>query len=306
VTGVQTCALPISAAIKAVAPQGKVFGFVSYGFNGYVNLQNAPDGAGRDFTEFFLDGVRAASTTRGVRLLDVLDLHWYPEATGGGVRVIGEETSAAVVSARLQAPRSLWDPTYVETSWITQYTGGQAIALIPSMKAKIAAHYPGTELGFTEYYFGGVAHISGALAQADVLGVFGREGVFAATLWPMTDTLPFITAGFAMFRNFDGAGSAFGDTSVRASTSDVAGTSVYASVDSASTDRLVVVLINKTSTAKSAALTVTHSGSFTRAEVFQLTAASATPQRAADVTLEQVNALRYTMPAMSVSTLVLR
>ncbi len=294
-----------AAAVKAVAPRGKVFGFVSYGFNGFVSLQDAPDASGRDFTDFFLRSLRDAEATHGKRLVDVLDLHWYPEARGGNVRIIGEDTSATVAAARVQAPRSLWDPTYVESSWVASFAGSQGIRLIPSMKAKIAANYPGTELAFTEYYYGGGNHISGGVAQADVLGIFGREGVFAAHLWPMSDNTPYIKAAFAMFRSFDGAGGSFGDVAVQASTSNVADTSVYASVDAANPNRMVLVVINKATTAKTAALSVTHTTAFSRAKVYQLTAASSSPARGTDVLATGANAFRYTMPAMSVSTLVL-
>ena len=297
--------ITFSSAIKTVAPAGKVFGFVSYGYNGLISLEDAPDGAGRDFTNFFLDGMREAGAARGMRLLDVLDLHWYPEARGGGVRIFGEDNSAVVAAARMQAPRSLWDPTYVETSWITADNGGQPLRLIPSMKEKIAAHYPGTELGFTEYYFGGGAHISGAIAQADVLGIFGREGVHSAALWCMSSDASYLTAAFAMFRSYDGAGGSFGDLSVQATTTDVTATSVYASVDSTSPNRVVLVLINKANTPKVAALTLSHGTALSRAEVYQLTSATPNPTRGTDLVLTQPNALRYTMPANSVSTLVL-
>ncbi len=295
-----------STAIKAVAPLARVFGFVSYGFLGYVSLQEAPDAAGRDFTNFFLDGVRVASAAAGKRLVDVLDLHWYPEATGGGVRIIDESTSAAVVAARVQAPRSLWDPTYVETSWISDYSGNQPLKLIPSMKSKIAAHYAGTGLAFSEYYYGGGAHISGGVAQADVLGIFGREGVFAATLWPMTTSIPYLLGAFAMYRSYDGSGGTFGDVSVQATNSDVANASAYASIDSTSANRMVVVLINKATTAKTAAVAITHGTVFGHAEVYTLTSASSSPVHGANVATTTTNALRYTMPAMSVTTLVFR
>lgn len=292
--------------VKRVAPNSKVFGFVSYGFNGFVSLQNAPDAAGRDFTNFFLAGMRDASTAAGKRLMDVLDLHWYPEAQGGGVRVIDENTTAAVAAARVQSPRSLWDPTYVETSWVASYLGNQPIALIPSMQQKIAANYPGTKLAFTEYYFGGGAHISGAVAQADALGVFGREGVFAAMLWPMSSNISFIDAGFRMFRNFDGAGSNFGETSVRAASSDLGTVTSYASLDSVHPGRVVMVVINKATTTKSAAISLTHNTALTGAEVYQLTSATAAPVRRNDVRTSQPNTFRVTLPAMSVTTLLLR
>ena len=117
--------------------------------------------------------------------MDVLDLHWYPEARGGGVRITEANNAAAVAAARVQAPRSLWDPAYGENSWISIDARVGAIRLLPRMREKIAAHYPGTRLAITEYNYGGGDHVSGGVAQADVLGIFGREDVFAATLWDL-------------------------------------------------------------------------------------------------------------------------
>ena len=105
------------------------------------------------------------------------------------------------------------------------------IRLLPRLKDKITAHYPGTKLAITEYNYGGANHISGAIAQADVLGIFGREGLFAATLWRLASNNNFIYGGFEAFRNYDGANGSFGDTSIRATNSDVANASVYASVN---------------------------------------------------------------------------
>jgi hypothetical protein len=296
-----------AAAIKAVVPSALVFGFVSYGWNGYVTLQDAPDAAGRDFIDHYLAEMAAAGAAAGRRLVDVLDLHWYPEAQGGGVRVTADDASGPVAQARMQAPRSLWDPTYTEDSWITQFSTGGPIALLPRMRDKIATNYPGTRLAITEYYYGGGDHISGGIAQADVLGIFGREQVFAATLWHLGGTDDrFIWGAFDMYRDLDGAGAGFGDTSISATTDDVAQTSVYASVDAAAPDRVVLIVINKSSGALDAGIAVSHHVRLGTAEVFQLTAANPSPTRAADITLTATNALVYSMPAMSVSALVLR
>jgi hypothetical protein len=35
----------------------------------------------------------------------------------------------------------------------------------------------------TEYNLGALDHVNGALAQADLLGVFGREGLDMAAIW---------------------------------------------------------------------------------------------------------------------------
>jgi hypothetical protein len=296
-----------ASAIKAVAPKAIVFGSVNYGWQGYVDLQSAPDAAGRDYLNFYLDTMKAAEATAGKRLVDVLDLHWYPEATGGGVRITDTGTGAAEVDARLQAPRSLWDTTYAETSWIEQYGTAGPIGLIPRLKAKIAAHYPGTQLAFSEYYYGAGADISGALAEADVLGVFGRESVFAANVWPMQDasTTNFLWAAFAMYRNYDGAGATFGDTSVQLVDSDNAKTSAFASTNSAGGATVTVVAINKTTSALTAGITLKAS-SVTTADTYVLTSAAAAPKKGASIAAVGTNAFRYTMPARSVTTLVFK
>ncbi len=286
-----------------MSPGALVFGPVNYGWYGYVALQGAPDAAGRDFQEFWLAQVEAAQQLRGSRLVDVLDVHWYPEAQGGGVRITGTDASPAVVAARLQAPRSLWDASYTETSWITQYSTLGPIRLLPRLRDKIAANAPGTKLAVTEYNYGGGQHISGGLAQADALGIFGREGVFAAAEWPLAGDESYIEAAFEMFRNFDGANGSFGDTSVRAVTDDVAGTSIYASLDSTDANRMVLVAINKTGAALTAAIDLAAARSFARAEVYQLTAAGSSPVAAGELAPTGANHFAYTMPAYSVSTL---
>jgi len=93
-------------AIKRVAPMAKVLGFVSYGWAGYVSLQNAPDAGGRDFIDTWLAAIAMHGTQTGTRPVDVLDLHWYPEATStGGLRVIVPDATADVAAARVQSPR---------------------------------------------------------------------------------------------------------------------------------------------------------------------------------------------------------
>jgi hypothetical protein len=213
----------------------------------------------------------------------------------------------AVVTARMAAPRSLWDPAYRESSWIQQSLGNQGINLLPRLKDKIATNYPGTKLAITEYNYGGANHISGAIAQADVLGIFGREGLWAATLWPLESSNNFIYGGFEAFRNYDGANGSFGDTSIRATNSDPATSSVYASVDAGNPARMVIVAINKNATSRTAGISVTHTVQFHTAHVYTVTSASTAgaPAAGATIDLTQTNAFQYTMPAYSVTTLVL-
>jgi mannan endo-1,4-beta-mannosidase len=98
----------------------------------------------------------------------------------------------------------------------------------------------------TEYNFGAGEHISGGLAQVDVLGIFGREGVYLANYWGdgagNTVLPPFAQAAFSMYRNYDGKNGHFGDTAVEATT-DNAKASVYAALDSHKV--LTAIVINK-------------------------------------------------------------
>ncbi len=296
-----------ASAIKAVMPGTLVFGPVSYGWYGYVLLQGAPDANNRDFLLYYLQKMKAASAKAGKRLLDVLDLHWYPEVRVGnyhtGIPITGTSTSPAVVKARVQAPRSLWDPHYVENSWITHDSLGGPVDLIPRMLSKISKGYAGTKLAFSEYDYGGGQDISGGIAQADVLGIFGKYGVFAAMQWPLRNNEPFVAGAFAMYRDYDGNQSTFGDTSVKATTSNIEDTSIYASVDSTNAKRMVIVAINKTDSAIVGTFTLKHSN-MTSIRAYKLTAASPTPEPNGQPKISS-GKFSYTLPAYSVSTLAL-
>jgi hypothetical protein len=294
-----------AAAIKAVAPGALVFGPVSYGWQGFVSLQDAPDRGGRDFLDFYLNSLRAAEGSARSRLVDVLDLHWYPEARGGGVRITEASNAPAVAAARVQAPRSLWDPTYTEDSWISVDATVGAIRLLPRIREKIAAHYPGTRLAITEYNYGGGDDISGAVAQADVLGIFGREDVFAAALWDLSGGTRFVDGAFAAYCDFDGAGGRFGDTAIAAATSDYETTSVYASVDAGSDERMVLVAVNKSTGKTTAEILITHSLALTRGQTWQITATASSPSPGPPLEARARNAFRLELPASSVTTILL-
>ncbi|MBS1725702.1 MAG: hypothetical protein JST51_03210 [Armatimonadetes bacterium] len=235
-----------ASAIKNVYPSATIFGPVNYGWYGFMALQGASDGGGRNFLDVYLDGMRNAEVQDGKRLLDVLDVHWYPEAQGDGHRIVSDGDTPGMSEARIQSPRSLWDSSYVETSWITQSMGNAPIRLIPMIQDRIHAHYPGTKLGFTEYSYGGANAISGAIAQADVLGLMGRNGVFAAANWYLNSSSLATLAGFRSFINYDGAGAHFGDLGAFVSGETAAENSVYASVTAERNPDMVIVVINKT------------------------------------------------------------
>jgi acetyl esterase/lipase len=289
-----------ASAIKDVDAQSLIFGFVSYGFAGFRSLQGAPDANDRDFIDFFLDAMRDAEKSSGRRLVDVLDLHWYPEARGGGKRITEPDVDPAAAEARVQAPRSLWDPTYTETSWITDNVLHEPIRLIPRVKAQIEQHYPGTKLAFTEYDYGGVKHISGAIAQADVLGIFGEQGVFAAAYWGSGGDLQH--AAFECYRNYDGHGGAYGDTAVRATSGNVHDVSVHASKFADDPSKMTVILINRATGPRTCKVAV-KSFPFEKAALYRLG-----PDKPAVVPAGEVAVARaasFELPAMSITVAVL-
>ena len=244
-----------AAAITKVDPTALVLGGVMFGWSEYMSLNEAPDfqgenaklGAGATYIDVFLSQMKRLETVHKRRLIHALDVHWYPEARGRK-RITENDVSRKTVAARLQAPRSLWDTTYTEKSWIAA-SWGKPIRLIPWLRERISERYPGTKLAITEYDFGAGNHISGGLAQADALGVFGREGVDLANYWGSGAAVgmlpPYVKVAFQLYRNYDGKGATFGDTAVEATIADPAGASVFAAIDSKRGGALTVVVINK-------------------------------------------------------------
>src|SRR5580704_6210350 len=303
--------ITLTKALKDQFPNLVIFGPVHYGFQGLYNWQGelsaTPDGTNW-FPDKYLPAIKTASDAYGKPLVDVYDFHWYSEATDGSTRITnltGSTLTDAQVQAIVQSPRSLWDPTFTENSWITNDVLGEPIKLLPRLQAKIDAEFPGTRISITEYENGGDNHIAGTIAQADNLGVFGNQGVFAATMWPL-GTCPYILAGFRAFRGFDGATASFGDTSLQASSSKVQNVTVYASSDTTNPGRTVFVAINRFTSQQVTAINgVTLSGT---ASVYQMTAASAQGQNPIHPLLvRQIqvssSSLTITLPALSVSTI---
>ncbi len=232
--------------IKTVDPGALVVGPEEWGWSGYFysgydqqygslhGWSFLPDRAshgGADYLPWFLDQMKQASTSAGRRLLDVFSVHYYPQ---GGE--FSSDTSTAMQLLRNRSTRSLWDPTYVDESWI-----GDTVKLVPRLKSWVASYYPGTKTAVTEYNWGAENHINGATAQADILGIFGREGLDLATRWTTPDPSTPAYKAIQLYRNYDGARSAFGETSVRATAPNPDTLSAFAALRS--TDGALTVMI---------------------------------------------------------------
>ncbi|HEX3892352.1 MAG TPA: glycoside hydrolase family 44 protein [Terracidiphilus sp.] len=212
---------------------------------------------GVPFIEYYLQQFKAAETTNGKRLLDYVDLHTYFAADYNGASVaFNAAGDTGEQQARLNSTRVFWDPTYTDPNYTqpnylpTDSSNCnpplQAPQVIRMMKTWVANDYPGTKTAITEYNWGGQEHINGALTQADILGIFGREGLDIGTLWGPpnpSSQIPGLMA-FEIYRNYDGHNAAFGDTALNSTTADQSQLAVYGALRS-SDGAITIVVINK-------------------------------------------------------------
>ncbi|MBN9025191.1 MAG: hypothetical protein J0H20_06170 [Rhizobiales bacterium] len=242
--------LAAARAIKRADPAARVFGPVSWGASEMVSFQDAPDW--NDYRQYgsflaaYLDAFRTASEQDGIRLLDALDVHWYPYSNRGD---LFRSEDPALAAALLQAPRSLTEAGFREDSWVVRALadgGGDrevGLPLLPSLR-RIADHvFPGTDLAVTEFNYGGAGQIASGLALADVLGRFGQQGVSFATHWGSLDGT--LGDAYRLFRTTDATGRRFGDRSHGLTVEGTPDVVAYASTFETGQPGLQLIVINK-------------------------------------------------------------
>jgi hypothetical protein len=306
--------ITFATRVRQIAPHAQIVGPSHYHFDGFTRWHelNPPawSDTGRWFMDDFLADMQAASKAAGTRLLDTWDFHWYPQPMFGGTYVWNLDDARrpmtdAEIDAVLQGPRSYWDPTYVEGSWVTANLGAAA-QILARLRTHLDAGYPGTKLGVSEYFPGGRHHVSSGLATVDTLGVFQRMGVDLAAMWPVGDQegLAYAFGGIELVRNADGNGLRFADTAVRVEHPEIVESSVYAGSD----DELgvTVLVVNKTATSRTFGLRVFGAAALASADVYRIDAAHPSPYHAATEALTKVNAYAYAAPPMSATMIVFR
>ncbi len=248
----------LATVITAADPGAQVLGPVEAGWwwLGYNYGTHALDNA-----DSYLSQMSAASTSQGRRLLHYLDVHWYPEVyyINGGVttRITNTNVDGGTGNMRMQAPRSLWDPTYVDPNDnICGAIGGQPLTMISRLQTAVSQYYPGTKVAMSEYYYGGDYDVSGGVAEADALGIFGKTGTLACMFG---NGVTYIRSAYNLYLNYDGAGSSFGNLSMPASTNSVTLSSLYASRNNSSPNKMWLVAVDRNFTSAS----VTDSAAFT-------------------------------------------
>jgi len=267
--------LKMAQAVKAADPTALVDGPVPAGWLGYfysrTDMQsgwstapyqywdNPTDQAahgGLPWLAYYLQQMNQFEQQHRYRLLDVLDVHGYLEPDSLDTWSSQNNDApgdAQLETLRMTSTRAFWDPNYIvpmaNASDNLYDNSGNIVApqLIPRMQQWVNQYYPGTKIGITEYWWHALGSITGAIAQADILGIFGSYALDYGTLWgPPAPTDPGAFA-FKIFLNYDGNGNQFGGESVSATTSNPDTLSIYAALryDSA----LTILVLNKTASA---------------------------------------------------------
>ena len=294
--------------IKATDASALVVGPEEWGWSGYFysgydqqygskygwsNLPDRNNHGGWDYLPWVLDQLRQNNASTGKRLLDVFTVHYYPQ---GGE--FGNDTSSSMQLRRNRSTRSLWDPNYIDETWIND-----KVKLVPRLRSWVNTYYPGTAIGITEYNWGAEAHINGATTQADILGIFGRENLDMGTRWTTPDSTTPTYKAMKMYRNYDGNKSAFGDTSVSDVVPNPDNVSSFAAIRGPD-GALTIMVISKYLTGNTfTTLNLNNFSGNGTAQRWQLTSSNAIT-RLADVTYSGGN-FAVTLPPQSITLFVL-
>ncbi len=266
----------LSKTIKYVDKDAMVFGPSIEGLDSYANLKNHADwekysGEYSWFIDYYLDKMRIQSEKSGTRLLDCLDLHYYPEIiVPFADEPIYMSDDYYANALRTETSRILWDTSYVDSSQFGK-TYRQFTPLIHTLQASIRMYYPETKLSFSEYNFGGGENISGAIVQADVLGIFGQNDIYMANLNPSTENYDFQKSAINLYTNYDGEGNSFGPIAVKSEFIEDKNLSVYSSKDSDWGEKITSVVINKSlERAKNAVIQIDSKNEYNTVSVYSI------------------------------------
>ena len=301
----RTRMLDYAAQIRAADPEAKIVGPEEWGWSGYLLsgydqqygsqhgwsfMPDRSNHGGMDYLPWLLQQLKLD----GRQLLDIFTVHYYPQ---GGE--FSNDTSSSMQLKRNRSTRSLWDPNYTDPTWIND-----EVMLIPRLRSWVNTYYyAGTPIGITEYNWGAENHINGATTQADILGIFGREGLDIAARWTMPDASTPTYKAMKMYRNYDGNRSTFGDVSVAAGGPNPDNVAVFAAQRTSDSALTLMVISKYLSGTTPVSIAKSNFASNGIAEVYQLTSSNAIT-RLANLSVTGSN-VSLTAPSQSITLLVL-
>jgi hypothetical protein len=304
-TEIRDDVIAYSAMIKALDPGAKIvapeeWGWEGYLYSGYDQQYAAANGyccfpdrqnvmGGQDYIPWLLQQWKASGHP-----VDVVSVHFYPQ---GGE--FSDDVSTATQLLRNRSTRQLWDPSYISESWIDAN-----VDLIPKLQGWIKSfYYPGAPVAITEYNWGAEGFINGATTQADIFGIFGRQGLDMATRWTVPASTTPTYKAMMMYRNYDGKDSGFGDVSVQATGPNPDNLSAFAAQRTAD-GALTIIVINKVlSGSTPVTIGLANFTTAGAASVYQLTEVNKIKHLANQPW--SAGSLKATVPAQSVTLFVL-
>jgi hypothetical protein len=300
-----------AGAVRSQDANALIVGPEEWGWTGYfwsgLDQKNGQNASGSDYTThantyylpWLLQQLKSYQTSTGKQLLNYLSIHFYPQDGS-----FSNTDSPAQNAIRNQSTRALWDPNYVDQSWINQVglNGGKP-EVIPLLKSWTAANWPGLPVAITEYNWGDEANLNGATTQADILGIFGRESLDLGCRWgvPLNPSPTYLS--MQMYRNYDGSKSTFGDTSCSDTVTNPDNLSSFAATR-ASDGALTVMVINKQTGSTPVTVNLQNFSAGTSASVYQISSSTQTSiNHLANVSVSN-NAIAATVPSQSITLFV--
>jgi hypothetical protein len=271
-----------AATVKQADSTALVLGPSDFTLGGWIG--NTSQQGGLFAGQYYLQQMAAYDKAHGQRILDYFDEHYYFDTS--------------TPAAQLASTRTLWDPTYNGGTWVEQYDFNGPMQLIPRFRSWISTYYPGTLLSLSEYSIdSGQKSIVDAIAEMDVLGIFGQQPLDFANMWSAPAPTDPIAYAFRMFRNYDGSGSQFGDTSISAASTNQGELSIYAAQRSDSA--VTILAINKTTGALNSAIAIANLNLPATAQVYTYSQANLTSiVHASDAAITS-GSISYTFPSYS-------
>ncbi len=246
--------------VKTMDPNVKVilgeFGGINiYDFSGASDwsvLKNGYDW----FPSFILDTLKKESIKFGQPLVDYFSFHFYPQqkidvngkySSSGTIVRSSNSTADYIREGRMDLPRSLYDTTYIEQSWLKDYMlNGESNKILHRLQKSIDSYFPEVEIMIGEYDFGFDTDISHAIAMVDFFGMAGQYKVGIATRWDLNpyNGSTYTNTALKFFRDYNGAGGAYGSKAVQSSFDHPGDGSVWASLND-DESKLHLIVINK-------------------------------------------------------------
>ncbi len=249
-----------AAMIKSVDPDAKVIGFASWGvmdlagsnvdytppgpdgYKHYGDFKNPADRwserkkhGDKSQLVYLLERFKEFEKKHGKRLIDVIDIHWYPELYAknqkGETKRLADvsEADPLIVKKQFAALHEWYDAAFAPDgkdidSWTANPDNKKMLwdpyhPVIPALKKLIESTYPGTKLAINEFHSGGNENYYGAVVRAALYGIFMQEDLYMSENWSQVDKGKSLYYAQKLYGNYDGKGSRVKGRFVKSSSS---------------------------------------------------------------------------------------